>query len=88
MGTDAAECDAWKTEFTSDLRTFNPSRLLGKTERWADLPMSGRPSSELADNITAFDEGLVSIVKEPVGDRKSTRLNSSHAIPSRMPSSA
>ena len=30
----------------------------------------------------------IGLVRRPTGDRKSTRLNSSHAITSRMPSSA
>ena len=33
-------------------------------------------------NLGKYNEGYL------VGDRKSTRLNSSHEIPSRMPSSA
>ena len=39
--------------------------------------------------FTAMDfGGLVSIQANAAGDRKSTRLNSSHTLASRMPSSA
>ena len=38
--------------------------------------------------ITTFDIRMTSPNEEPVIDRKSTRLNSSHKTESRMPSSA
>ena len=36
----------------------------------------------------ALERGAAAVVVERGGDRKSTRLNSSHRMPSRMPSSA
>ena len=39
-------------------------------------------------NRGATLEALLYAITHDEGDRKSTRLNSSHAIPSRMPSSA
>ena len=38
--------------------------------------------------VTGGSRGLGLQMAYALGDRKSTRLNSSHAIPSRMPSSA
>ena len=38
--------------------------------------------------VSAVQEALVSAAKKAIGDRKSTRLNSSHLKLSRMPSSA
>ena len=42
------------------------------------------------EGIRAVDQkGTITVIsEEPYQDRKSTRLNSSHEIPSRMPSSA
>ena len=45
-----------------------------------------RPVLRLAVHLTGSQEDGQDIYQE--ADRKSTRLNSSHAIPSRMPSSA
>ena len=39
-------------------------------------------------NKTRIEEDLLGKREVPAEDRKSTRLNSSHEIPSRMPSSA
>ena len=53
-------------------------RLVGYQYRFADLSLEG-----------AFLMGLLAgRVVGPIGDRKSTRLNSSHTVLSRMPSSA
>ena len=38
--------------------------------------------------IPSTRDGIRRVQRQPSGDRKSTRLNSSHEIPSRMPSSA
>ena len=45
---------------------------------------------EAEETIRAIRSGAVDafVVQEPHGDRKSTRLNSSHPVSSRMPSSA
>ena len=39
-------------------------------------------------SIRGLHEGVVGVYRDWETDRKSTRLNSSHEIPSRMPSSA
>ena len=53
----------------------------------SERPISHWSQREIADE--AIRRGLVpSISQRSVGDRKSTRLNSSHYQPSRMPSSA
>ena len=44
--------------------------------------------SDVALHVFASPAGVVEITPEPEGDRKSTRLNSSHSQQSRMPSSA
>ena len=60
----------------------------------ADLPVDGEMplfSRMYLKPLSAeqmFDSLLVATAADRAGDRKSTRLNSSHAIPSRMPSSA
>ena len=42
----------------------------------------------ISDYLGANGKGLMLNVTDPEKDRKSTRLNSSHSSPSRMPSSA
>ena len=48
-------------------------------------PLSGRSEAEMARAMAA---ALADDESTTAADRKSTRLNSSHEIPSRMPSSA
>ena len=63
-----------------------------ENERFARVAVSGFLTQldpqidELADVKTAVSEGVTNAIVH--GDRKSTRLNSSHTRPSRMPSSA
>ena len=49
---------------------------------WPKVAKAGLQVAEVADAVKAADVVMILL------DRKSTRLNSSHAIPSRMPSSA
>ena len=66
-------------------------RILNKIESPKDLkPLSISEMKELAEEIRSALLKKLSIHGGHFGpkDRKSTRLNSSHEIPSRMPSSA
>ena len=63
--------------------TFNRADLLG--EAIASIEGQTRPP----DEILILDDGSTDETRALVeSDRKSTRLNSSHFVPSRMPSSA
>ena len=53
----------------------------------AGYPTTGA-SPALGQNRPEFDADSVAVLRAQGADRKSTRLNSSHEIPSRMPSSA
>ena len=54
----------------------------------ADTPTTPTVVIEFFDDATTALKGVVKLKIQEVGDRKSTRLNSSHSIASRMPSSA
>ena len=60
---------------------FIEPALLPKEQRW------GIPLFALAGTLFAFGLSFCNLVILPL-DRKSTRLNSSHSVTSRMPSSA
>ena len=66
----------FKSSFVKDLKKIKEKQLQGQIRELIE-------KVELSANITELDH-----TKKLSGDRKSTRLNSSHAIPSRMPSSA
>ena len=53
------------------------------------IPKQVIPPAAIPQEVTRFEEALTRTRKEIEEiDRKSTRLNSSHNVPSRMPSSA
>ena len=64
-----------ETELLANIRDVDAKRFVWKNI----VTRFGIPHTLISDNGLQFD------IK---ADRKSTRLNSSHAIPSRMPSSA
>ena len=65
-------------------KNFPAAKLADEEKRIAALT-SGESSQDSLDKLHA---DLGRLMNEKVGDRKSTRLNSSHSSPSRMPSSA
>ena len=67
-----------------NLEDYEHGHAHGEPSAPAPVGQSGAPSIELLPGETLAAAG----VHEEVIDRKSTRLNSSHEIPSRMPSSA
>ena len=56
----------------------------GRGTRRADILVEGEKIVEVGRNITRKADQIIDVT----GDRKSTRLNSSHRSQSRMPSSA
>ena len=61
---------------------------LGSAERQSvDSIPTGSIALDLALGVGGIPRGRIIEVFGPEGDRKSTRLNSSHFVPSRMPSS-
>ena len=70
---------ACNTERAGELLDITWDQADGIKQRAVIRGMTKRP---------ALDIEYVCVDEKAVGDRKSTRLNSSHAIPSRMPSSA
>ena len=53
-----------------------------------EVLLKGRSEASLAKAHKAMDKNLSRMVEKGKLDRKSTRLNSSHCVPSRMPASA
>ena len=63
--------------------------MLALIVHWnVDISTGGRSSENVGETVAAEGQGGQSAIDRDDADRKSTRLNSSHEIPSRMPSSA
>ena len=79
MATDAAGSDA-ETGEADDVSDYS--------EEAAGLDPAGEAAdAPSADGVSEADAGVADVAADGQ-DRKSTRLNSSHSLPSRMPSSA
>ena len=80
---------------TGSIGTQAVDVLLGQPERFRVVALAAQTSTEVLlaqaaqlrpDMVVIGEESLYRTVRQ--GDRKSTRLNSSHVTTSRMPSSA
>ena len=72
---------------------LSPTMEEGQISRWlkkeGDKVSMGEPLAEIdTDKATMEMQALANGVLRKILDRKSTRLNSSHVVTSRMPSSA
>ena len=76
---------------------LSPTMEKGNLAKWlkkeGDAVKTGDVIAEIETDkatmeVEAVDEGTIAKILVPEGDRKSTRLNSSHESTSRMPSSA
>ena len=78
------------TANVEDIKKANDMGVIcGVTTNPSLIAKEGRDFNEVIKEITSIVDGPISgEVKATTVDRKSTRLNSSHPNPSRMPSSA
>ena len=67
-------------------RTAMPRSVIERLPNLKMISQTGRNTAHIA--MTACHERGIVVCAGGGGDRKSTRLNSSHEVPSRMPSSA
>ena len=80
--------------FAAPVGPLNIVLILADDLGWADLGCHGADLHEtpridaFAREGLRFNQAYAMPVCSPTRDRKSTRLNSSHSLPSRMPSSA
>ena len=82
---------AWIKVAASHHAQHNPHAMLPNVVTVADVvnsPVVADPLHRLDCCVISDGGGALIVVKSEIADRKSTRLNSSHEIPSRMPSSA
>ena len=66
----------------------DPSALKPKDKNVENANLVNNEIKKLISNKDALRKYVRENINDPVLDRKSTRLNSSHNVPSRMPSSA
>ena len=78
------------TEASERTESVTPDQATEATaqERATRTPGPAKVARTYFDAIAACDVDAMVACWAPGGDRKSTRLNSSHSSPSRMPSSA
>ena len=75
--------------FFDNPRQVNGERgMLGFTGTFEGTPISVQSSGMGCPSAAIVVEELTQLGVKRIVDRKSTRLNSSHSLPSRMPSSA
>ena len=73
-----------------ELRTANVTRYIMPLREGGSLPALAEADDEFkyVVKFRGAGHGTKALIAELIGDRKSTRLNSSHRSLSRMPSSA